>query len=343
MDATSTEAAVLAGICGDGVWPSVQLAAAHPERVLGIVALAPGIPLITPPHPFKAAALEHWDEELDRPEGWEKYNRHYIRADQRGFLEFFFGEMFPEPYSTKHVEDAVAYGLDGPAEGLVMDDAEPVAATKEEVEQLCRAVRCPVLVVHGDRDNCQPFERGHAFAELTGAEFVGLAGAGHIPNARHPVLVNQLMHEFAGRFAPPAPRARTWARAAAARRAGRCSSLADRTRSRLARRRDRARAPASASRARGPLARAAPRDHAARGLRRDGASGERGARLRGRGRGCGSGRARAPRVPDAAPPRRDLLRQLHGLPRPRPRGARSTSGSPTRPGRSTTSCTRTRS
>ena len=97
MDATSTEAAVLAGICGDGVWPSVQLAGAHPERVLGIVALAPGVPLITPPHPFKAAALERWDEELDRPEGWEKFNRHYIRGDQRGFLEFFFGEMFPEP------------------------------------------------------------------------------------------------------------------------------------------------------------------------------------------------------------------------------------------------------
>ena len=104
-----------------------------------------------------------------------------MRADQRGFLEFFFGEMFPEPHSTKQVEDAVAYGLDGPAEGLVMDDAEPVAATKEEVEAMCRQVRCPVLVVHGDRDNCQPFERGLAFAELTGAEFVALAGAGTSP------------------------------------------------------------------------------------------------------------------------------------------------------------------
>ena len=160
------------------------------------------------------------DEELDAPEGWEKYNRHYIRADQRGFLEFFFGEMFPEPHSTKQVEDAVAYGLDGPVEGLVMDDAEPVAATKEEVEQVCRQVRCPVLVVHGDRDNCQPFERGLAFAELTGAELVALAGAGHIPNARHPVLVNQLIHEFAGRFAAPAPRRARWVRAGRAAAAG---------------------------------------------------------------------------------------------------------------------------
>jgi UDP:flavonoid glycosyltransferase YjiC (YdhE family) len=137
-----------------------------------------------------------------------------MRGDHRGFLEFFFGELFPEPHSTKHVEDAVAYGLDGPVEALLMDDAEPVASTRDEVEELCRQVRCPVLVVHGDRDNCQPFERGRAFAEVTGAEFVALAGAGHLPNARHPVLVNQLLHEFASRFDQARPQSRTWVRAA---------------------------------------------------------------------------------------------------------------------------------
>ena len=113
MDATATESAVLAGICGDGVWPSVQIAAAHPERVLGLVALAPGVPHLVPGHPWRVAAQETFDEERDAPEGWEKENRHSIRADHRGFLEFFFGEMFPEPHSTKQIEDAVAYGLDG--------------------------------------------------------------------------------------------------------------------------------------------------------------------------------------------------------------------------------------
>src|SRR3954454_22361718 len=49
MDATGTGAAVLAGICSDGVWPSVQIAADHPERVLGIFAVAPGVPGLTPP------------------------------------------------------------------------------------------------------------------------------------------------------------------------------------------------------------------------------------------------------------------------------------------------------
>jgi UDP:flavonoid glycosyltransferase YjiC (YdhE family) len=210
MDATATESAVLAGICSDGVWPSIQIAAAHPERVLGIVAIAPGVPLLSPPHPFRAAALDTFEDEIADPAGWEKFNRGYILRDHRGFLEFFFGEMFPEPHSTKQLEDCVAYGLDGAPETLVMDDADPAAATRAEVEAICRRVRCPVLVVQGDLDNCQPFERGRALAELTGAEHVRLAGAGHIPQARHPVRVNRLIAEFARRFDPPAPRRRTW-------------------------------------------------------------------------------------------------------------------------------------
>src|SRR3954451_7086853 len=202
MDATGTPAAVLAGICGDGVWPSVQLAAEHPERVLGFVALAPGVPLITPPHPWRAAALETFEERFADPQGWEKFNRHYILEDQRGFLEFFFGQLLPEPHSTKPLEDAVAFGLDGRAEMLVVDEV-PVTETAEDTESLCRRVRCPVLVVQGDRDKCQPFERGLRLAELTGAEHVTVAGAGHTPTVREPVLVNLLIHEFAARLDAP--------------------------------------------------------------------------------------------------------------------------------------------
>jgi hypothetical protein len=193
----------------------MQIAAEHPDRVLGIVAIAPGVPLLSPPHPNRADVLERWDVPIDDPQGWEKFNRHYILADQRGFLEFFFGEMFPEPHSEKHLEDAVAYGLDGRPDVLVMDD-ELGFSTREEVEAVCRRVRCPILVVQGDRDECQPYERGEALAELTGAEHVRLEGSGHIPNARHPVVVNQLIRDFAERFDHVAPRRRTW-RAAAAR------------------------------------------------------------------------------------------------------------------------------
>ena len=79
-----------------------------------------------------------------------------------------------------------------------------------------------MLVVQRDHDNCQPAERGHLVAELTGAGHVELAGAGHVPMARDRVLVDRLIHG-----SPPAStalaRRRTWARAArstAARAAG---------------------------------------------------------------------------------------------------------------------------
>src|SRR3954447_2274193 len=179
MDATATPAAVLVGLCGDGVWPSAQIGAEHPERALGLVALAPGVPMLTPSHPWMAAAGARFEEHIDAPVRWQKNNRRPILADHRGFLEFFFGEMFPEPHSTKPLEDAVAFGLDGRPEMLVMED-ELGFATREEIEDVCRRVRCPALVIQGDRDNCQPFARGLRFAELTGAEHVRLEGAGHI-------------------------------------------------------------------------------------------------------------------------------------------------------------------
>ena len=214
MDATGTEAAVLVGICTDGVWPSVQLAAGHPDRVLGLVALGTGVPLLTPLPPEKAEAVANFEVDVPEPAGWQKMNRHYIRRDYRDYLEFWFREMFPEPHSEKQIEDAVAYGLDGPVEAVLMD-GELGVETKEEVEEICRRVRCPVLAVHGDRDRCQLFERSLAFVELTGGEHVTLAGSGHVPNARHPVVINELIRSFADRLGPSPSRRRTWGCAAA--------------------------------------------------------------------------------------------------------------------------------
>src|SRR4029077_2959107 len=79
MDATDTASAILVALC-DGVAASIQLAASNPERILGIVAIAPGMPLLTPPMPARAAALANWDKELDSYEGWSKENRHYIEG-----------------------------------------------------------------------------------------------------------------------------------------------------------------------------------------------------------------------------------------------------------------------
>jgi len=200
MDATSTEQAVLVGICNDGVFPSIQIAADQPERVLGIVAIAPGVPYVAPINPWYEENADVCEDDV-------------VLADYAGFLEIFFAAMFPEPHSTKQIEDAVAYALDGSAEVMTMEKV-PAVATKDEVEAFCRRVRCPVLVMHGDRDNCQLYEKGLIVAELTGGEHVRLEGAGHIPMAREPVVVNRLIHDFVSRLNGAQPRHRTWIHAA---------------------------------------------------------------------------------------------------------------------------------
>jgi pimeloyl-ACP methyl ester carboxylesterase len=212
LEASGAREALVAGLCDGSGW-ALMLAASDPAAVLGVAALAPYVPRLTPGHPNYA--LFPATEPLESYEGWAKCNVHHWRSDYRDFLEFFFAQQIPEPHSTKQVEDAVGWGLEGGPESLVLADVEapPPWVTQAEAEDLCRRVRCPVLVIHGDLDNCQTRERATAVAELTGGTLVALEGAGHLPQARHPVLVNGLLKDFADEIVPPAPKVKTWTRA----------------------------------------------------------------------------------------------------------------------------------
>jgi pimeloyl-ACP methyl ester carboxylesterase/predicted glycosyltransferase len=212
LQATGTEQALLAGLCDGGGW-ALMLAATQPSESLGVFAIAPCVPRLTPSHPNYRRFPS--DEPLDTDEGWAKCNVHYWRRDYRGFLEFFFAQQLPEPHSTKQIEDCVQWGLEGGAESLILADEEAPApwASEEDARALCSRVQCPVVVVHGDLDGCQTRERAAAAAELTGGTLVAVEGAGHLVQARHPVQVNGLMKELGDSVAPPEPRVRTWTRA----------------------------------------------------------------------------------------------------------------------------------
>jgi pimeloyl-ACP methyl ester carboxylesterase len=194
LDATGTDQAVLVGLCGDGVWRSIRLAAEDPERVLGIVAFAVGVPRLAPPHPWRTQYS--FEDVLPTNEGWAKQNRHAWRRDYPGFARFFFEEITSEPHSTKQIEDAVEWALDGSVEAMLCDNDAPFEITTEEVEAICRSVRCPMLLVHGTEDTCQPVARAHRLAELTGAPLVVVEGADHMIPGRHPVLANLLIRDF---------------------------------------------------------------------------------------------------------------------------------------------------
>jgi pimeloyl-ACP methyl ester carboxylesterase len=196
LDHVGADKVVLVGLCG-GAALATLLAGEHPERVVGVVAINPGLALapVLPNH-----LRYDFDAELDTTDGWAKRNRHYWLRDWSGFAEFFFTEMFPEPHSTKQVEDTVGWATETTPEVMLTDVACPGdRRLAEDVEQTCRRVRCPVLVLTGSLDNCQNPDRGRRLAELTGGDFVLLEGCGHLPNARDPVKVNLLIRDFVQR------------------------------------------------------------------------------------------------------------------------------------------------
>ena len=210
MDVCDVGRAVIVGISTSG-WISLLTAALHPERVLGVVAIAafgPGL------GPWPAARAEYdFDEVLDTEQGWAKENRHYWLRDWRGYAEFFFGELFSEPHSTKQREDAVSWAMEtSPETELAREDAPSAVSGPEDTERLLRGIRCPVLAIHGDQDRCSPLSWSERIAELTGAELLVVEGAGHCPHAREPVVVNHAIRDFAERFRQePAP-PRRWIR-----------------------------------------------------------------------------------------------------------------------------------
>ncbi|HSS61866.1 MAG TPA: alpha/beta fold hydrolase [Candidatus Limnocylindrales bacterium] len=202
MDDTGTASAVLVSLSAGARW-GLLLAADHPSRVEAAAFIAPALPL-APWDEFRLAVNALFDEQHDEYTDWMKYNANYWLRDHRGFLEFFFGRSFPEPHSTKPIEDTVSWGLDTTPEVLVAT-ARQILSDQRAVE-LSRRVSCPVLVIHGDADEVVLHANGAALADLTGGRLLTMEESGHCPHVRDPVAVNLALREFA--LPAPAPSSR---------------------------------------------------------------------------------------------------------------------------------------
>jgi pimeloyl-ACP methyl ester carboxylesterase len=192
LEATGTDRAVLVAL-SRGIERAMLLAADHPERAAGIVAIAPALPI--PPAAPRADAERAFKETRDSYEGWEKWNANYWRQDYRGFLEFFIGQIFTEPHSTKQLEDAIGWGLETDGETLVATQLAPRLPDEASVRELVGRIDCRILVIHGRADAVRPPASGEAFAAIADAQFVTVE-AGHAPQARKPVIINLLIREF---------------------------------------------------------------------------------------------------------------------------------------------------
>ena len=192
LDATGSDRAVIVGF-SLGAQRSLLLATEHPARVAGVVFIGPAVPLAP------TASRDQWvagfNEPRDSYHGWGKYNRHYWLSDYEDFVEFFFSKAYNEPHSTKHHEDAVAWGMDTDPETLVDTHLGP-SLSADDVHALAERVSCPVLVIHGTADAIRTHQAGVALANLLGGTMVSLDGSGHAPHARDPVKVNLLLRDF---------------------------------------------------------------------------------------------------------------------------------------------------
>lgn len=197
LDATGTDQAVMLGVSLGGLYGPI-LAALYPHRVRAIVAICPTA-AVGPDFGYITKA--RFLGENDTHDGWDKFNRAYWHAQYEDFARFFIGNIFPEPHSTKQLEDCVAWSQE--TTGRVLSKTVEVRLTTippfDIGEDMYRSVKCPVLVMHGTDDRISPHDRGKYVADLMRAEFVSLEGTGHNPQARFPAKTNTLIRDFLDR------------------------------------------------------------------------------------------------------------------------------------------------
>jgi pimeloyl-ACP methyl ester carboxylesterase len=202
LDATGTETAVVVALSRAAQW-ALDLAANHADRVVGTVLIGPSLRLsMTPrrepvgrPDPVDLPPSRVPHLGTDPFEHWAKMDPRYWRRSYDDFLWFFFGQCFPEPHSTKAIEDCVGWGRETTAAVLTAEagGAVPPAPTLRE---WCSRITTPLLTIHGDDDRISSIARSELIAELTGGRLVAIEGGGHLPLARDPVKVNHLIRDF---------------------------------------------------------------------------------------------------------------------------------------------------
>jgi len=196
LDATMTDTALAVGISRGGRI-ATMLGAFHPDRIDGVVAIAPAHSWVVP-HPGREAMDAHVFDRIDDPQGWEKYNVHYWRENWADFVEFFFTEACSDPHSTKLWDDTTAWAMETEGELIALGLEGSAQIDIADIEAAVTAMTMPVLIIHGTDDRIRSYQSSLELqARIPHAELMTLDGAGHLPTGRHPVKINNAIKAFA--------------------------------------------------------------------------------------------------------------------------------------------------
>jgi pimeloyl-ACP methyl ester carboxylesterase len=199
LDATRTERAVMVGNSLGGLI-AFLVAAQRPDRVAGLVLIGASVDLAGAVASPLQVALTRFEEELPDTEGWARYNRHAWRCDYPGFVRWFVDTALGAEAAEDARAEGLEQGLDTTAEVLAATVAwrhrRGSADRAAMLRGLSERITCPVLVVHGDRDQINPPAWSDVLAVALRATYVTLPGAGHCPQITRAAEVTDLISAF---------------------------------------------------------------------------------------------------------------------------------------------------
>ncbi len=168
---------------------NLVLAVEHPERIEALVLIAPDLLLSETPNEDRYQRLGDWTR----------------------FVQAFFADAFPEPHSTKQIEDAVGWGMETDAEVIQRGLDARWDNEESQARDLLGRVRCPTLVIQGSEDQIAGAAREPAVADaIANSVLLEFKGSGHGPHLRDPVRFNLALCDF---VAAPTPLETRWTRA----------------------------------------------------------------------------------------------------------------------------------
>jgi pimeloyl-ACP methyl ester carboxylesterase len=197
MDAVGAERAILFGYSIGGLIGSI-IAGHHPGRVEAFIGISARSPLAIG---NTDRMIPSFEQKREAPEGWDKFSYDHWLNDYRDFCEFFVGQIYPEPHSTKQIQDSLEWASEGAGETLALTvTSRALGAGPYRIdEDMYRRIRCPVLLIHGADDSISPAITSEKIADLTGAELHIPPGVGHAAHARYPAWTNTVVRDFLAR------------------------------------------------------------------------------------------------------------------------------------------------
>jgi len=128
------------------------------------------------------------------PQPFEEKVVPIFRNDFDGWRTRLFQKIHPEPHSLKGIEDGIAWAGETSPDILVEALRQ---IQNDNVYDLLPRLTTPVLILHGTKDEVVPYRHGKKFAEaVPGARLVTFEGGGHNLPGREAAKVNRLLRDF---------------------------------------------------------------------------------------------------------------------------------------------------